>query len=383
VRTGKHVKVLIIGAGIGGLTLANLLLRTEPSIDVSLVERSSDGESAQVAQGGTLGLKDPGGLLALQRLGMYDNISRVSRPVANFTFLTSRGQRLLTLREPAPSSGRLPAMRVPRAALYERLLGDVRDRVRFGVTCTGYRLAVAGAAARYVHGEEEAADLLIAADGVKSAIRRQMIHDAPHYLGLAAISGATSSAPAPGLLAHGPMMVIGDGCTLLLDQDQESIGWCLTLHAGLHAFERSTGKELLLRVLEATRGWCPEVCTVLEHTSPGDTRPLGGFYDRDPIRRARDGTVVLLGDAAHPMSPFRGEGANMAMLDALSLAACLTSHAGDAVEQRLDRYVREMLPRSGRSVQLSRRAAREMHSRNPATRTIRAAKLRLADHFMR
>jgi salicylate hydroxylase len=178
-------------------------------------------------------------------------------------------------------------------------------------------------------------------------------------------------------------MIVGDGSTLLVDQEQQSIGWALTLHARHHEFEQLTHPDLQKRVLLATREWYSPIRDLLEGTPPEDIAVLGGFYDRNPLRCAHDGNVVLLGDAAHPMSPFRGEGANMAMLDALVLVDSLRGRGkDDQLERAIVSYECEMLARTRRAILLSRRAAQEMHSRNLITRSIRDTKLRLANQFM-
>jgi salicylate hydroxylase len=377
------VKILIIGAGIGGLTLANLLRQTNPADEVSLVERSAEPESGRPEPGGTLALKEPGGLTALRRLGVYEDLRRVSKPVTDFRFLTAYGKPLLTLREPAPTSAHGTTWRVPRPALNCQLLRDVKDLVRLGTVCTGYRSQGEKPVVQFAVGEDESADLVVACDGVKSAIRRQMIGDEPHYLGLAAITGAIPAAAPHPLLRDGPVMIIGNGSTLLVDQEQESIGWALTLPARYHEFEQLTHVDLQKRVLLATRGWYSPIREVLEGTNPLDIADLGGFYDRNPLRRAHDGNVVLLGDAAHPMSPFRGEGANMAMLDALVLVDSLHAWGKKGqLEHVIALYEREMLARTRRAMLLSRRAAQEMHTRNLISRSIRDAKLRLANYLM-
>jgi 2-polyprenyl-6-methoxyphenol hydroxylase-like FAD-dependent oxidoreductase len=377
------VKILIIGAGIGGLTLASLLRQANPAIQMSLVERSAEPVSAQLQPGGTLALKEPGGLTALRRLGMYEDLCQVSKPVADFRFLTADGKPLLTLRKPSPASASGTTWRVPRSALHHHLLRDVMGPIRYGTVCTGYRSQTEKPVVQFADGDEESADLVVACDGVKSAVRRQMIRDEPHYLGLAAITGAIPVAAPHPLLRDGPVMIIGDGGTLLVDQEQQSIGWALTLHARYHEFERLTHLDLQKRVLLATRGWYSPVREIVEDTHPEDIIALGGFYDRNPLLRAHDGNIVLLGDAAHPMSPFRGEGANMAMLDAVVLVDSLGPFCkDDQLERAIVHYEQEMLARTRRAVLLSRRAAREMHSHNLITRFIRDTKLRLADHVM-
>jgi salicylate hydroxylase len=377
------VKILIIGAGIGGLTLANVLRQSDPALQVHLVERSAEPEGARPESGGTLALKEPGGLTALQRLGMNEDLRRMSTLVTDFRFLTADGKLLMSLREPPQSAARETTWRVPRSALHHQLRRDVKDLIRFGTVCTGYHSRDGKPAADFDSREEESADLVVACDGVKSAVRRQMIADQPHYLGLTAITGAIPAATPHPILQDGPVMMVGDGSTLLVDQEHESIGWALTLRARYHEFEQLTHSDLQRRVLLATREWYSPIRALLEDTRPEDIAVLGGFYDRDPLRRAHDGNVVLLGDAAHPMSPFRGEGANMAMLDALVLADSLRYFGkDDRLEAAISRYEREMLARTRRAILLSRRAAREMHTRNLITKAIRDAKLRLANQFM-
>ena len=134
--------------------------------------------------------------------------------------------------------------------------------------------------------------------------------------------------------------------------------------------------------MAATRGWATAFERVVSESDPSDLFSLGGFCDRNPLAKARKEGVVLLGDAAHPMSPFRGEGANTAMLDALVLADALAK-CEVKLEVALSSYEREMLIRSRKYVLLSRNAAREMHSTDWWSQRIRNAKFRIADFFVK
>src|ERR1041385_8763002 len=93
--------VAIIGGGIGGLTLANALKKADPKITFKVFERDQDIQSRK--QGYALGLNGAGGLLALKRLGLYEQIQKLARPATDFSFLTSSGKRLMTFR-PVPGT---------------------------------------------------------------------------------------------------------------------------------------------------------------------------------------------------------------------------------------------------------------------------------------
>ena len=368
------LSIIIIGAGIGGLTLANLLHQAHPAVSVLVFERDSAAHAR--TQGGTLGIKKPGGLDALRQLGMKEAICAVSQPVTQFTILSYQGGHLLTLH------GQPHSLRVPRAALRDLLLRDVNPQVTFDACCTGYTERHGKPVVRFANGREETSDIVVDCSGVKSAIRQQLIGDRPHYLGLSAISGnVVTTEPYPWLSA-GPVLVIGEGVSLILDQQQDTIGWSATLHTKQKELEFLSPSALHERVSAAIRHWSAPIREIISATPTDSITSLGGFYDRDPLRHARAGTLVLLGDAAHPMSPFRGEGANMAMLDALSFVEIFRAAQNDQLVQALARYEQEMLTRTRKAVLQSRKAAKEMHSRNPVARWLLQGKFHLANRFV-
>lgn len=373
----RRLSIIIIGAGIGGLTLANLLHQIHPALDMRLFERDSAAHAR--LQGGTLALKAPGGLDALRRLGMEEEIRAVSQEVVQFTILTHQGKHLLTLR------GHPHSLRVPRAPLRDLLLRDVHHLITFGTRCTGYTEREAQPVVQFADGREEIADVVVDCSGVKSAIRQQLIGDRPHYLGLSAISGNVIAPETYPWLATGPVLIIGEGASLILDQQQDTIGWSLTLRTRQKELEGQERSALRERVLAATRHWYPPIREIISATPCDTNTSLGGFYDRDPLQHACAGPLVLLGDAAHPMSPFRGEGANMAMLDTLSFVGNLPGGQlfhHDQLVQALASFEQDMLTRTRKAVLESRKAAQEMHSRNPVTRWLLQGKLRLANRFL-
>jgi 2-polyprenyl-6-methoxyphenol hydroxylase-like FAD-dependent oxidoreductase len=132
-----------------------------------------------------------------------------------------------------------------------------------------------------------------------------------------------------------------------------------TMHAGSEAEVGGQDNDRLLdRVREATSGWHPLVAAILG-AARTETIGVRGYYDRLPPRTVTDGPVWLLGDAAHAMSPFQGQGGNTAMLDALDLANLLASGYPPVDRARLDKQI---VDRGRKMVLESRRAAAQFHA---------------------
>jgi 2-polyprenyl-6-methoxyphenol hydroxylase-like FAD-dependent oxidoreductase len=369
--------VVIIGGGLGGLTLANLVQPSD-AFHVRVFERDADAHTR--SQGYSISLKDPGGLVPLRRLDLYEEVREYSSIEETLTILTQGGRELLTLRGDPASPQVL--LRVPRKELRDTLLQGVKEDVVFGETCTGYGTQDGRIVVTFASGKEVVADLVVACDGVNSVIRKQIIGDARHYLGIASIQGKCPMAPSIPALDSGPVMALGSGSSLFMLKDGEGVGWSLTTRAPEKEFDGLCHAALKERAIAATRGWASAFERVVSESNPSDLLSLGGFFDRNPLAKARTDGVVLLGDAAHPMSPFRGEGANTAMQDALVLADALAKSEAN-LEVALSSYEREMLNRSRKYVLLSRNSARELHSTNWWTQRIRNAKFRIANFFMK
>src|SRR5450432_1658281 len=118
------MNVIIVGAGIGGLTLGNLLHQSDPDIHFQIFERDAAAHSR--AQGYSVTLREPGGLIPLRQLSLYDELRSVSSVVVNFPFLTQTGKPLLNLRDNLASPRTL---RVFRDKLRDALLRDIQSGV--------------------------------------------------------------------------------------------------------------------------------------------------------------------------------------------------------------------------------------------------------------
>jgi FAD-dependent urate hydroxylase len=351
------MRVLVSGAGISGLTFAAAMRRFCPAAEVVLFERDEAPDSRP--QGYGLGMDRDAGQLVLRELGLRDELAGDTVPITRFIFCDQRGRSLLEL----PSGGdRL--LRVRRDALKRALRAAAPDTpIRFGWRCTGYRQHPPGVTALFEGSREEAGDYLVACDGVGSPVRAQLLGDDRHYLGLTSIVGDAPVGLDDPLLRGGYLMMLGDaGDSVFCYRERGGVHVSYTSHVGsedeLAALDQAA---LLERVQRATAAWhqpAPALAAALDRES----LVVGGFYDRDPVTRVRDGQVWLLGDAAHPMSPYRGQGANMAMVDAwhmaLTLAVADDGTRGTAAMAMLER---DIAGRGRKAVLASRKAAAQYH----------------------
>lgn len=224
-------------------------------------------------------------------------------------------------------------------------------------------------------------DLLVGADGIRSTVRRLMKHNDTlplKYLGCIVILGICPLSKIEHTKSH-----LLDGKTVfqtangtermyMMPYDQDSIMWQFSFPMDeIAAKNLSKNGAIALKdeVIKRTQ-WHSPIPEIIEATS---TEKITGYpvYDRDlltPEFFDEAGPVSLLGDAAHPMSPFKGQGANQALLDALLLARKITSakiedRQSDTIRQNvLDSFEKEMIERSNIKVQQSANAAQFLHS---------------------
>ncbi len=374
------MRVTIIGAGIGGLTLAAAVRHFNPQVEVDLYERDEDATSR--AQGYSLGLKGESGILALRQLGLFEQIRPSMVPITNFVFCNQRGHPLLEL--PSAGDDKHLTMRVKRALLKEALRAAALDvPIHFGAECVGYWQTGDGIEIQFRVGQTVRADYAVAADGVGSDLRQQFVGDAKHYLGLTAIVGEAPIALTHPLLEGGYFMTLGDdGSSVFCYREAGGIHLSYTQHAQSEAGEAAGA--LLRRVQEATADWHDPIPRIAAAIDPA-TLVARGYYDKEPIKHVCDGRLWLIGDAAHPMCPFQGQGANMAMLDALKLGELLASVASKSanVGQDAARFEADIVARGRKAILESRNAAVQFHTTSRFKQRNRNIGFSMANFFIK
>lgn len=324
------MRVVVIGAGVGGLALARGL--TERGHEVSV------HESAEELRRGGAGLTlYPNGTAALSALGV--DVSSLGRRLETMVVRTPAGRvrGAVDLSALAVKLGH-DVRQLPRRSLLGTLAGGLAEgTVRFGRACVAVTRTPSGPVAVLEDGDEVGADVVVGADGVRSVVCRELWGEPDvRETGWVSWSALTSL---PSALADG-----GDGYIVRAPGRTASavpagdglVQWWFDLLRGPGVpFPRSPVAELRSRF----GGWAdPDVQTVLEHARDEDITPFP--HVRGGVRPGwGKGPVTLVGDAAHAFPPGTGQGANQALEDAWALTLALSGERAEADPQAaLRRY---------------------------------------------
>jgi 2-polyprenyl-6-methoxyphenol hydroxylase-like FAD-dependent oxidoreductase len=327
------MRVLIVGAGIAGLSVATALARS--SIECDLVERDRDWST--VGAGITL---NPNGMRALRTLGLADAVEAAGQPIELVRTLNERGEVLSEFPgEVWDGVGRTVA--IHRTALQQVLRGGARDvPVRLGTTVTHLTAFTDAVEAALSDGTRERYDLVIGADGIRSSVRGMCFVDTPpQYVGQMYWRASVSADVVP---------------TATMMFDERRYVALLPLGAGqTYVAAQVFGAPFELapaEVVPAVRQYFADFASpMVDALAQLDVATLH-FGPAEEIERDqwRAGRVLLVGDAAHACSPTLAQGASMAFEDAVVLAELLEDGTDDAasLSRALDAFVARREPRA-------------------------------------
>jgi 2-polyprenyl-6-methoxyphenol hydroxylase-like FAD-dependent oxidoreductase len=356
-------RALILGGGIGGLASAHALL--SQGIEVTVFERVGDVGRIQLGGGFHMWTN---AARALQALGLYAQVQAIGAPVELIEYQNAKGGLLASwpVGEIARENGVID-VGVSRQDLQALLVEAVgRERIRLGAECTGFEQDAHGVRLKFADGSEERGSMLIAADGLRSAIRAQ-IHGAqePRYAGY---TQWQSLVPAEGFaLPPGHERVLfGPGARAVLHHvGGGRLFWAVAVYGEQDGPEARAGKDALLMRFA---GWQDPVAAAIAAT-PEERIARLQIYDRKPISSWGVGRVTLLGDAAHPMTTNLSQGACQALEDAAALGHCL--HREQDLIAVLRAYERGRIKRTSEIVRRSRQIARVGSWRRPLACALR------------
>ncbi len=355
-------KVLIVGAGIGGLTAALCFIQFGWTVELYEERRAIEdlGAGIQIS---------PNAMRVYQTLGVDQALIKAGfLPEAVEMRLLESGRSLarLALGDSAVQRWGAPYLHIHRADLCAILADFVEARqsgaLRLGHKTVGYAHTANGAEIILADGQRKAGNLVLGADGIHSVIRLQMLGpQTPRYTGYAAwrsvvpVAHLGDLAPGPvaglwlGKNRHGVTYRLRGGALANLVAVTESP------EAGAEAW-RTKGQ--LQQALADFQGSHPSLRRLLENS---DQLYRWALYDRAPLPKWSEAYVVLIGDAAHPMLPFMSQGAAMAIEDAWMLAACLDRYDP---ETALAAYYRQRRPRTSKLQAQSAANARSFHRKS-------------------
>ncbi|MBE3639876.1 FAD-dependent monooxygenase [Mangrovicoccus algicola] len=363
------MKVGIIGGGIGGAALARALLAR--GIETAIFEKAPAfgevGAGVQIT---------PNAVKAIKGIGLYDGLlARAFHPqaIVGRNWQSAAENFRIPLGEEFRAHYDAPFIHIHRADLLELFTEGLPPGIcHFGLTCTGVEQTPQGARALFDDGSSFEADVIVGADGVRSAVRGAVFGETAMrwtghmcYRALVPTGGVVDHVSPDssfwmGPNAHVVTYYVKGGEMVNIVAVAEASEWVAESWS-----TRASREEMLARF----EGWHGSLGRLFADV---DEVFAWGLFDRDPMESWVRGHVTLLGDACHPMLPFLSQGAGMAIEDALVLAEALAGMPGD-IPQALARYQAERLPRTARVQLEARERGRTYHLPTPEEMAARDA----------
>ncbi|WP_289031519.1 FAD-dependent monooxygenase [uncultured Paraglaciecola sp.] len=346
------IKIVIAGAGIGGLCAA-LALRKK-GFDLAVYE-----QSAELSEVGTGLQLSPNAIHVLARLNVADEIKTLGfQPSAAVMRHYQTGTHYFSVPLGASATEKYAAdyLHIHRADLHTTLYNSCLEEgvsVHLGDAVLGYQLHDNGVSIEFESGTQVQADLLVGADGIKSKVQACMLGESPaEFTGQVAWRGTVKANKLPkNLVKPKANLWVGPG--------QHFVSYYLRggdLVNFVAVQERDDWRKEswneagdINELKSAFKGWHPEVTELL---GAAESCFLWALFDRKPLNQWVDKHVALLGDACHPMLPFLAQGAAMAIEDSYALAHCLASNL--PIPAALEKYQNLRLART-KGIQLGAR----------------------------
>jgi 2-polyprenyl-6-methoxyphenol hydroxylase-like FAD-dependent oxidoreductase len=343
-----NTRVTIIGAGLGGLTLARVLHVHGIAATIYEAEASADARG----QGGMLDIHEDDGQLALKAAGLFEEFLEIIHPGGQATRVLDKEGNVL-FDQPDDGTGGRPE--VPRGELRRILLESLPDgTVRWGHKLTAVSsLGDARHKLTFENGSTVTTELLVGADGAWSRVRPLLSAAKPaYYVGTSFIEtylfdGDIRHKASAEAVGGGALFALAPGKGILAHREPKGV---LHTYVALNkpedwiaGIDFSNPATALAEVAKEFEGWAPELIALI---TDGETDPVPRALHALPVEHRWDRVagVTLLGDAAHLMVPS-GDGANLAMYDGAELGKAIAANPGD-VEAALLAYEKDLFPRS-------------------------------------
>jgi salicylate hydroxylase len=332
------LNVAVVGGGIAGLATGLALRRR--GIDAVVYEQAP--ALGEVGAGIQL---TPNSVRLLDRLGLGESIRTVAVPFSPASkYYRADGTEIAPVLT-TDSVGN-PLFGIHRADLIDVLASALpSDAIRVDSRVVGADVSSKEARVRFADGGEVSADIVVAADGIHSLLRATVTPPTtPVNSGMLAYRGTLRADDVPSWPNDRFELWMGEGKHLLVFplRGGTLINYVAFVPSGTLAVESWSAPGDPTDLMREFAGWNDRVVDLLARVT---STFWWGLYDREPLARWTDGRVVAIGDAAHPMLPHLGQGANQSVEDAVALAVLLEGSGANDVAERLRAFEELRLPR--------------------------------------
>jgi salicylate hydroxylase len=336
----RRLRAAIVGGGIGGLSAAYALLRR--GIEVTVFE-----QAPALGEVGAGVFIFPNSLRQLERMGLGPALARVGGKVGPDSRYCRMDGSFVGAIVTTDSSGWNGFYGMHRADLLEALAAATpAGIVHTGHRCIGLRQDGGSARLDFANGSTAEADVVIAADGIHSTLQAYVVGPTrPEYSGSRAYRGLVAREKLPNWRDEAHQVWMGDGKHFMVFPVRRGtllnyVGFVPTSSETVESWSAVGDRDELAA---SFAGWEAPVTELLSRV---ETCFWWGLYDRQPLAAWTEGRLALLGDAAHPMLPHLGQGANQAIEDGVALAVLLEGRDPAEVPEVLRSYEAFRRPRT-------------------------------------
>ncbi|KAJ7162034.1 monooxygenase [Mycena filopes] len=331
--------IVIVGAGLGGLLLARILQLQK--VPFTVYEADTDA-AIRANFGGSLDLKYQTGQRAMHAAGLHAEFLKLARPEGEQSRLLDKTGKIY--RDVTETGASFYNPEIDRGQLRTLILDSLTPgTVQWGHKATAVRKDPQSGkyTIEFASGAKaENVDIVVGADGAWSRVRPLVWDAQPIYSGVTFLEtkiDMKKNAHLNAFVGKGTVVALGDGKGLLAQRNSTHV----ILYSALRVPEEwaktsavaqaETAEEKIALMLEEFSDWHDELRELLRVGEDPIMRPIYALPS-DSLPRAKTDNIVLLGDAAHVLSPFGGDGANLAMADATDLAKVLAAGGPSRLE---------------------------------------------------
>ncbi len=336
----SKLRAAIIGGGMGGLAAANALMQR--GLDVTVFE-----QSAALGEVGAGVFIYPNSLRQLERMGFGEALAKVGGKISPGSHYNRKDGSVVGDILTTDSAGWNGMYGMHRADILDALAAALPpEAVRTGHRAVDFSQTADKVTVRFANGESFEADVVIAADGINSAMQPFVVEPSPpEYSGFRAYRGLLARDKLESWPDATHQVWMGEGKHFMVFPVRSGtmlnyVGFVPTPHETLESWSAIGDRDELAA---SFADWDPRVTNLL---SKVENCYWWGLFDRRPLRTWINGRLTLLGDAAHPMLPHLGQGVNQAIEDAVALGVLLEERRSDEVPAMLQAYESLRLPRT-------------------------------------